>query len=178
MEPIECLSQNIEITAIVPPFYALAAVTAPSTSGTGSGHGSVDELDNDASTSKQQATSATTTDDPNKESKTKKEEKKKTDKKAMERPTAKFTKEDAIGNAASYFTGVLSSMKDHPMFNLGNTTTLQALAVITQLLLCINEAPVQEFCTSAVTALWFILESDDSMQLKEQAYMNIWVKYH
>ena len=94
------------------------------------------------------------------------------------RPKALFTEEDATKNATTYFTEALSSMKDHPMFNLGNTTTLQALALISQLLICIGEPPVQDFCRSTVTALWLILDSDDGKQLKEQAYMNIWVKYH
>ncbi|XP_038065836.1 uncharacterized protein LOC119735944 [Patiria miniata] len=114
-------------------------------------------------------------------SKSKKKETKKTATKtpaATKRPEALYTRDDAVQNATSYFSQSLTSMQNHPMFNLGNSTTVQALLLITQLLMCINEQHVQEYFTSAVSALWLILDTKDGNLLKEEVYMNTWVQYH
>ena len=89
-----------------------------------------------------------------------------------------FSAEDAARNAGTYFRQALESAQEHPMFNIKNAITAQALILIAHLLACIDAEPTRDFWTSAIAQLWLILESDGRKRLQDTTYVNIWVQYH
>ena len=69
-------------------------------------------------------------------------------------------------------------MHQNPIFNMDNETSAQVLALIVQILLCINTPYFEEFCCTCMTALWTVFEVENNSKLKPEVYEGMWMNYH
>ncbi|XP_033114336.1 uncharacterized protein LOC117114751 [Anneissia japonica] len=92
-------------------------------------------------------------------------------KKAVERPTVKFTKDDAIGNGQpkEYLLSALRKVKEHPVYTAPYPTSIQVLDLATKLLQHADSTQFTDFALDIVTDFWDIVTAGDSKKIKPEA---------